>query len=170
MLNNRYDQVLRIVKEHHPSHLEKTATHVAEMFLKENDMKSAVSTFLACGLWENVVGLYQDRGLFADAHQVSSQYGGSKASTYVVFSWAATLQPDAAVKLLTKYNCFDEAINHYNNHGNVELSAELCRVGGHEKLQEILYQMAMQAEAKGDLESAAKHFLEGGLNFEAIEM
>lgn len=40
------------------------------MFLKENDMKSAVSTFLACGLWQNVVGLYQDRGLFADAHQV----------------------------------------------------------------------------------------------------
>lgn len=101
---------------------------------------------------------------------MASQYGGLKAATYVVFSWAATLQPDGAVKLLNKYNCFDEAIDYYNNHGNVELSAELCRVGSHEKLQEILYQMAMQAEAKGDLDNAAKHYLEGGMNFEAIEM
>jgi len=70
----RYDDVLRLVEEHHPEHTNDTMIHLAEVLLGEENYKGAEMQFIKANHWDRAVEMYEGRKMWEDAVRVGSNY------------------------------------------------------------------------------------------------
>lgn len=138
--------MLRLVEKHHPSHIESSRKHVAELLRKEKNYRSAEQYYIKSGEYKEALSMYEDIGQWEDAHRVSKfittdvghrslivdaillykvarEHGGSSSAKRVVYMWANSLGGETGIRLLKRHNCFNNSVQYLCESKKVTLNS-----------------------------------------------
>ncbi|KAM5127050.1 LOW QUALITY PROTEIN: intraflagellar transport protein 172 homolog, partial [Mantella aurantiaca] len=128
--------------------------------------------------WKATVNMYRSADMWEESHRVAKTHGGPNAYKHVVYLWGRSLG-GAAVKLLTKFNLLEMAIDHATeklvsqlDKGSFtfDFAFELSRMAMKEKLPDIHLKHAMFLEDEGKFNEAEAEFVKAGKPKEAVLM
>nr|CAD7263275.1 unnamed protein product [Timema shepardi] len=168
--NSQYDQMMRLVSQHHADLVQITHLHLAQELEASSDWGGAERHYLAATEWKAAVNMYRAADMWEDAYRVAQSSGGMQAALQVAVLWAKSLGGDSAAKLLTKLNLLEPAVNYACEFYQFELAFELARVALPARLQDIHYKYAMALEDEGKYHEAEEQFIKADKPKEAVLM
>ncbi|XP_063226619.1 intraflagellar transport protein 172 homolog isoform X1 [Bacillus rossius redtenbacheri] len=168
--HRQYDQMIRLVSQHHPGLVQTTHLHLAQELEAGSDWQRAEHHYLAAGEWKNAVNMYRAADLWEDAYRVARSSGEAQAALQVAFLWAVSLGPDSASKLLAKLHLLEEVVEYACEITEFDFAFELARLSLKQKLPDIHYKYAMTLEDHGKFKLAEEEFMEAGKPREAVLM
>lgn len=169
----RYDDMIRLVKKHHPDLLATTHIHLARELEADQQHAQAEHHFVAGDDWKSAVNMYRGLDMWDDAYRVSKEKGGVKAAQQVGYLWARHLGGDSAVKLLSKFGMIETAIDFACESQAVdafEFAFSLANAVCKSKLPHIFLKKAMWYEDQGKFQEAEGEFIKAGKPREAVLM
>ncbi|KAG1667872.1 Intraflagellar transport protein 172 [Nymphon striatum] len=166
----QYDQMIRLVKHHHPDLLLETHLHLAEELKNEGNYRLAEQHFLAGEDWKLVVNMYRSLDMWEEAHRVAKSHGSPVIAKQVAYLWAKSLGGDSAVKLLNKFGICEEAIDFAAENGAFEFAFDIAKTAMKNKMPDIHLKYAMHLEDEGKFKEAEVEFVKAGKPKEAILM
>nr|CAD7197554.1 unnamed protein product [Timema douglasi] len=168
--HSQYDQMMRLVSQHHADLVQITHLHLAQELEASSDWGGAERHYLAATEWKAAVNMYRAADMWEDAYRVAQSSGGMQAALQVAVLWAKSLGGDSAAKLLTKLNLLEPAVNYACEFYQFELAFELVRVALPARLQDIHYKYAMALEDEGKYHEAEEQFIKADKPKEAVLM
>lgn len=165
-----WDDLIRLVEQLHPEHVQDTHIHVAQQLDKNGELKEAEKHYLLGGEWKSAAAMYRNAQQWESAHRLAKAHGGEQAAKQVAVLWARSLGGDSAVKLLQKFGLLEEAIDYAAQNGAFDFAFELCRLGAKHKAPEVHARYAVVLEDEGRGEEAEQHYLLGNRPQEAVHM
>ncbi|XP_046993145.1 intraflagellar transport protein 172 homolog [Schistocerca americana] len=168
--HQQYDQMMRLVTQHHPDLVQTTHLHLAQQLEGEGAFKSSEQHYISAGEWKSAVNMYRNAGMWDDAFRVAKNHGGVQARNQVAFLWAKSLGGESAVKLLSKLNLLEVSIDYACETYQFDFAFELAQSGLKSKLPDIHYKYAMTLEDEGKFQEAEEEFVKGGKPKEAVLM
>nr|CAD7394029.1 unnamed protein product [Timema cristinae] len=168
--HSQYDQMMRLVSQHHADLVQITHLHLAQELEASSDWGGAERHYLAATEWKAAVNMYRAADMWEDAYRVAQSSGGMQAGLQVAVLWAKSLGGDSAAKLLTKLNLLEPAVNYACEFYQFELAFELARVALPARLQDIHYKYAMALEDEGKYHEAEEQFIKADKPKEAVLM
>lgn len=179
----RYDDMIRLVKKHHPDLVPTTHTHLARELESEGQFQQAETHYVSGDDWKSAVNMYRGKDMWDDAYRVAQVHGGVKVAQQVGFLWARSLwQPEgvdgeaqsaSSVKLLTKYGMIESAIDlacESQSLGDFDFAFALANAVCKTKIVHIHLKKAMFYEDQGKFEDAEAQFISAGKPREAVLM
>nr|CAD7454857.1 unnamed protein product [Timema tahoe] len=148
--HSQYDQMMRLVSQHHADLVQITHLHLAQELEASSDWGGAERHYLAATEWKAAVNMYRAADMWEDAYR--------------------SLGGDSAAKLLTKLNLLEPAVNYACEFYQFELAFELARVALPARLQDIHYKYAMALEDEGKYHEAEEQFIKADKPKEAVLM
>ncbi|XP_065212288.1 intraflagellar transport protein 172 homolog [Planococcus citri] len=168
--NRQYDQMMRLVKEHHSDLVGTTHLHLAQQCEQESNYKGAEQHYIEGGEWKLAVKMYRSIDMWEDAYRVAKNAGGDQAGEQVAFLWAKSLGGESAVKLLAKLNLLDACIDHACDSYQFDFAFDLASTSAQQKLPDIHYKYAMLLEDEGKFKQAEEEFIKANKPKEAVLM
>lgn len=168
--HNQYEDMIRLVAKHHPDLLTDTHLHLGKELEAARRLQEAEYHYLKGKDWKATVNMYRAADMWEEAHRVAKTHGGPSAYKQVVYLWAKSLGGEAAVKLLTKFNLLEMAIEQATEKFSFDFAFELGRLAMKEKLPEIHLKYAMFLEDEGKFNEAEAEFVKAGKPREAVLM
>jgi intraflagellar transport protein 172 len=165
-----YESMVRLVGVYHNELLGETHLYLGKTLESERNLKQAEHHFVEAGDAKAAINMYCINGLFEDAYRVAKAHDGLGSAKQVAYLWARSLGGEAAVKLLTKFNLLDSAIDFATDSAAFDFAFELSRFADKHKLEEVHFKQAMFFEDEGKFESAERAFILAGKPREAILM
>ncbi|KAL1129294.1 hypothetical protein AAG570_013823, partial [Ranatra chinensis] len=166
----QYDEMLRLVKQHHPDLVSTTYLHLAQQLENEGDIVAAQEYFIEAGEWKMAVKMLRSHNMWEQAYKVAKQAGGEQASNQVAFLWAKSLGGDSAIKLLSRLDLLESCIDYACDTYQFDFAFELAKSGMKDKTSDIHYKYAMTLEDDGKFQLAEEHFVKAGKPKEAVLM
>eukprot|EP00048_Salpingoeca_helianthica_P023440 m.24360 g.24360 ORF g.24360 m.24360 type:complete len:1745 (-) comp8673_c1_seq1:35-5269(-) len=166
----RYDDMMRLVKKHHPDLVDQTHAHLAKELESDSHYVQAEQHYIAGGDWKGAVDMYRSRDMWEDAHRVAKQFGGPIASQQIAYLWARTLGSDSAVKLLLKLAVLEPVIELACEQAAFDFAKELSKLGMPSKMGHVHLKHAMALEDEGRFEEAETEFIAANKPKEAVLM
>ncbi|XP_043216719.1 intraflagellar transport protein 172 homolog isoform X2 [Amphibalanus amphitrite] len=166
----QYDQMMRLVTEHHPELVNQTHVHLGGELENENNYKEAEKHYVAGGDWKAAVNMWRGLESWEDAFRVAKNSGGNNAAKQVAYLWARTMGGESAVKLLRKLGYLDQCIEYACESLQFDFAFELAKGSPPNKVQEIHYKHAMALEDDGKFPDAEEAFIRAGKPREAVLM
>ncbi|XP_068135903.1 intraflagellar transport protein 172 homolog [Hyperolius riggenbachi] len=168
--HNLYEDMIRLVAKHHPDLLTDTHLLLGKELETARRLREAEYHYLKGKDWKATVNMYRAADMWEEAHRVAKTHGGANAHKNVVYLWAKSLGGEAAVKLLTKFNLLEMAIDHATENCSFDFAFDLGRLSMKEKLPEIHLKYAMFLEDEGKFNEAEAEFVKAGKPKEAVLM
>ncbi|KAI9351150.1 hypothetical protein DFJ73DRAFT_789886 [Zopfochytrium polystomum] len=168
--HKHYDQMIRLVTAHHKDLLQETHLYLAKQLEAEGTFKQAEHHYIEGKEWKSAINMYCANNSFDEAYRVAKTYGGPNSAKQVAYLWARSLGGESAVKLLTKFNLLEAAIDFATENGAFEFAFELSRFADKFKLADVHYRHAMYLEDEGKFKEAQNAFVLAGKPKEAILM
>ena len=169
-----YDQMIRLVKSHHPDLLEDTHIHLAKDLEKSSNYSEAEQHYLAIGDWKQCIQMYKSHDLWEDAYRIARQHGpNSNIPTQVAFMWAQTMSSsEEAVRLLIKYGILHQVVDYSIESKNFEFAKQLVSTSPDIKhrLSEIHSKHGMALEEESRFDEAEGEYIKAKKPKEAIMM
>ena len=106
----QYDHMIRLVSSHHKDLLVETHLYLARTLESEGNLRQAEHHYIEGKDWKSAINMYCANNSYEEAYRVAKSYGGVTSSKQVAYLWARSLGGEAAVKLLTKFQLLDAAI------------------------------------------------------------
>lgn len=169
----RLDDMIRLVKRHHPDFLGETHVQLARELEKAQKHSQAEQHYVAGEDWKSAVNMYRTLDNWEDAYRVSKAHGGVKAAQQVGYLWARQLGGDSAVKLLTKFGMIEKAIEFACEQAATdafEFAFDLAKAVCKSKIPQIHLKRAMFYEDQGKFMEAEAEFVSAGKPREAVLM
>ncbi|XP_046660390.1 intraflagellar transport protein 172 homolog isoform X2 [Homalodisca vitripennis] len=166
----QYDQMMRLVKQHHSDLLATTHLHLAQQLESEGNLRAAESHYLGADQWKLAVKMYRSLDMWEEAYRVAKTAGGEQGGQQVAFLWAKSLGGDSAVKLLSKFGLLETCIDYACDSYQFEFAFELAKTGMKTKTVDIHYKYAMALEDDGKFQEAEDQFIKAGKPKEAVMM
>ena len=166
----KYKEVIRLVEIYRKDLLAGTHSQLAKILENEGDLISAEHHYISSGDTKSAVNMYCSSNLFEDAHRIAKDHLGSAVSEQIAFLWAKSVGGEAAVKLLSKLNLIDSAINFASESGAFDFALELARYTDSSKEAEVHLKRAMTLEDEGNFKDAENAFILARKPREAILM
>jgi intraflagellar transport protein 172 len=91
----RHDDMIRLVRRHHPDLLSQTHRHLGQELEDKQRYSQAEQQYLAAGLWKDAVNMYRRHDMWEDAYRVSKSDGNAGAVKQVAYEWALQLASGA---------------------------------------------------------------------------
>ncbi|CAI9571384.1 unnamed protein product [Staurois parvus] len=168
--HNQYEDMIRLVAKHHPDLLTDTHMHLGKELEAAGRLQEAEYHYLKGKDWKATINMYRTADMWEEAHRVAKTHGGPNAYKQVAYLWAKSLGGEAAVKLLTKFNLLEMAIDQAAEKYTFDFAFELGRLAMKEKLPEIHLKYAMLLEDEGKFNEAEAEFVKAGKPKEAVLM
>jgi len=165
-----YDQMIKLVTQFHPDLLQETHLHLAKELEADGQYSQAEHHYTEAQDWKAAINMYRSNDLWEDAYRVAKHYGGVTPAKQVAYLWAKSLGGDSAVKLLTKFNLLETAIEYAADNGSFEFAFELARTGMKNKLPDVHLKHAMFLEDEGEFKKAEEEFIKAAKPREAVLM
>lgn len=102
--------------------------------------------------------------------RVAKASGTLTAHKQVAYLWAKSLGGDSAVKLLSKFNLLEAAIDYASENCSFEFASDLARTGMKSKMPDIHLKYAMFLEDEGKFPDAEAEFVKAEKPKEAVLM
>ncbi|CAG0880914.1 unnamed protein product [Cyprideis torosa] len=166
----QYDQMLRLVQEHHPDLVQSTHMHLAKELESEGAYSQAEQHYIKAGDWKTAVNMYRGAEIWEDAHRVAKEHGGPNAGKQVAFLWAKFLGGDSAVKLLNKFGLLEQCIDFACDNYIFDFAFDLAKAASKEKVLDVHYKYAMALEDEGKFKEAEIEFIKADKPKEAVLM
>eukprot|EP00052_Salpingoeca_macrocollata_P025012 m.226452 g.226452 ORF g.226452 m.226452 type:complete len:1747 (+) comp22359_c0_seq2:150-5390(+) len=166
----QYDDMVRLVKQHHPDLLDQTHAHLAKTLESQGMFTQAESHYVSANDWKAAVNMYRQEDMWEDAHRVAKQYGGPVAAQQIGYLWAMALGGESGVKLLSKFNMVEQAVDIACESGSFDFAFELARSAAKSKLPDVYLRHAMHLEDEGQFHAAEEEFIKAGRPKEAVLM
>lgn len=182
---NRLDDMIRLVKRHHPELLTKTHVHLGRELESDEKWMQAEAQYLASGEWRNAVNMYRRQSMWEDAFRVCRDKGSDAVTKQIAYEWARHLGGDSSVKLLTKHHLLDDVIDiaceravRHNDEDNAVSIAEdafafafeLARAASKAKIPYVHEQRAIWFEDLQQFDKAEEEFIAASKPREAVLM
>jgi intraflagellar transport protein 172 len=168
--HRHYEDMVRLVSIYHKDLLSDTHQYLGKTLEAEGNFKQSEHHYCESGDFKAAINMYCSNNMFEDAYRVGKSHGGPNAAKQVAYLWARSLGGEAAVKLLTKFNLLDSAIDFATENGAFEFAFELSRFADKHKLADVHYKHAMYLEDEGKFKEAESAFILAGKPREAILM
>ncbi|KAM4693761.1 LOW QUALITY PROTEIN: intraflagellar transport protein 172 homolog [Discoglossus pictus] len=165
-----YEDMIRLVAKYHRDLLMDTHLHLGKELESEGRLKEAEYHYLEAKDWKATVNMYRAADMWEEAHRVSKAHGGANAHKHVAYLWAKSLGGEAAVKLLTKFNLLETAIDYATENCTFDFAFELARMSMKPKIPEIHLKYAMYLEDEGKFAEAEMEFVKAEKPKEAVLM
>jgi intraflagellar transport protein 172 len=165
-----YKNMIRLVGIYHKDLLAETHLFLARTLEADRNLKEAEIHFVEAGDAKTAVNMYCSNSLYEDAYRLAKAHEGPTTAKQVAYLWARSIGGEAAVKLLTRLNLLDSAIEFATDSANFDFAFELSRFAGKHKLEEVHFKHAMYLEDEGKFEAAERAFILAGKPREAILM
>uniref|UniRef100_A0A915PPW5 Intraflagellar transport protein 172 n=1 Tax=Setaria digitata TaxID=48799 RepID=A0A915PPW5_9BILA len=166
----RTDDVIRLMEKYDIDDVKETHLQIAADLAEKGDLRGAEEHYLLADDWKSAVNMYRNVELWNDAHRIARQEGGDTAQKQIAYLWAKSLNADAAVKLLQKFQLLNESIDYACENGAFDFAFDLCRLEAKDRLSSVHFKLAQQLEEEGEFEKAEMHYIESGKPREAILM
>lgn len=166
----RVDDMMRLISRFHSNEVQNAHKLLAEELEQKGDFRAAEEHYMLSSNWSTAIDMYQHAEQWADAYRLAKAHSGEQTQKQIAYLWAKTLGGDAAIKLLTKFELLDEAINLAVFKGDYDFAFELSRLGAVHRLKFVQQSYAEHLEDEGDLEKAEELFLKAGKSREAVSM
>ncbi|KAJ3038900.1 hypothetical protein HDV00_012822 [Rhizophlyctis rosea] len=168
--HKHYDHMIRLVTAFHKDLLVETHLYLGRTLEGEGNLKQAEHHFLEAKDWKSVINMWCANNMYEEAYRVGKSHGGPSSAKQVAYLWARSLGGESAVKLLTKFNLLDAAIDFATENGAFDFAFELSRFADKYKLADVHYKHAMYLEDEGKFKDAEAAFILAGKPKEAILM
>ncbi|KAJ3395502.1 hypothetical protein HDU92_005616 [Lobulomyces angularis] len=168
--HKQYDAMIRLVTAHHKDLLGETHLYLARTLEGEGNLRLSEHHYVEGKDWKSAINMYCANNMHEEAYRVAKTYGGVTSSKQVAYLWARSLGGESAVKLLTKFNLLDAAIDFATENGAFDFAFELTKFSEKGKLAEVHYKHAMFLEDEGKFKEAEAAFIIAGKPKEAILM
>ncbi|XP_072782279.1 intraflagellar transport protein 172 homolog isoform X2 [Taeniopygia guttata] len=165
-----YDEMVCLVAKYHKDLLGDTHLHLGKELEAEGRLQEAEYHYLQAKDWKTTVNMYRVNDMWEEAYRVAKAYGGANSHKHVAYLWAKSLGGEAAVKLLSKFELLEMAIDHATDSGAFEFAFELARLSMKQKMPDIHLKYAMFLEDEGKFEEAEGEFIKAGKPKEAVLM
>uniref|UniRef100_H0ZWS4 Intraflagellar transport protein 172 homolog n=1 Tax=Taeniopygia guttata TaxID=59729 RepID=H0ZWS4_TAEGU len=165
-----YDEMVCLVAKYHKDLLGDTHLHLGKELEAEGRLQEAEYHYLQAKDWKTTVNMYRVNDMWEEAYRVAKAYGGVNSHKHVAYLWAKSLGGEAAVKLLSKFELLEMAIDHATDSGAFEFAFELARLSMKQKMPDIHLKYAMFLEDEGKFEEAEGEFIKAGKPKEAVLM
>ncbi|KAJ3253804.1 hypothetical protein HK103_005291 [Boothiomyces macroporosus] len=165
-----YDNMIRLVTQYHKDLLTETHLYLGKTLESEGNLKQAEHHFIEANDFKSAINMYCSNNMFEEAYRVGKTHGGPNSAKQVAYLWARSLGGEAAVKLLSKFNLLDSAIDFATENGAFDFAFELSRFADKHKLADVHYKHAMFLEDEGKFKEAETAFILAGKPREAILM
>ncbi|TPX62114.1 hypothetical protein PhCBS80983_g00643 [Powellomyces hirtus] len=165
-----YDHMIRLVAAYHKDLLTETHMYLGKTLETDGNFKQAEHHFIESQDWKSAINMYCANNMYEEAYRIAKSYGGPNSSKQVAYLWARSLGGESAVKLLSKFNLLDAAIEFATENGAFDFAFELSRFADKYKLADVHYKHAMYLEDEGKFKEAEQAFVLGGKPKEAILM
>ncbi|XP_046877770.1 LOW QUALITY PROTEIN: intraflagellar transport protein 172 homolog [Hypomesus transpacificus] len=168
--NKMFDDMIRLVAQHHPDLLEETHLHLAKELEAESRFSEAEHHYLEGQEWKSAVIMYRACNMWEDAFRVAKNHGGGSAQKQVAYLWAKSLGGEAAVRLLNKFGLLENTIDLATDNSSFDFAFELARLSCKHKVPDIHLKNAMYLEDEGKFSEAEAEFIKAGRPKEAVLM
>ncbi|KAJ3273642.1 hypothetical protein HDV01_004251 [Terramyces sp. JEL0728] len=168
--HQNYDNMIRLVTQYHNDLLNETHLYLGKTLESEGNLKQAEYHFVEASDFKSAINMYCSNNMFEEAYRVGKSHGGPNSAKQVAYLWARSLGGESAVKLLTKFNLLDSAIDFATENGAFDFAFELSRFADKHKLADVHYKHAMFLEDEGKFKEAETAFILAGKPREAILM
>ncbi|KAJ1542553.1 hypothetical protein HK096_009264, partial [Nowakowskiella sp. JEL0078] len=162
--------MIRLVTSYHKDLLGETHLYLAKTLETEGNLKQAEHHYIEGKDWKSAVNMYCANNMFEEAYRVGKSFGGPNSAKQVAYLWARSLGGESAVKLLTKFNLLDAAIDFAAENGAFDFAFELGRFADKSKLLDVYAKHAMHLEDEGKFKEAENAFILASKPKEAILM
>ncbi|VDM92634.1 unnamed protein product, partial [Onchocerca ochengi] len=166
----RIDDMMRLMEKYDVDDVKDTHLQVAADLEEKGDLREAEEHYLLAGDWKSAVNMYRNAEMWNDAYRIAKQEGGDTAQKQIAYLWAKSLNSNAAVKLLQKFNLLDESIDYACENGAFDFAFDLCRLEAKNRLPSVHFKLAQQLEEEGEFEKAEIHYIESGRPKEVVLM
>ncbi|KAI9096123.1 hypothetical protein DFS34DRAFT_154359 [Phlyctochytrium arcticum] len=166
----QYDNMIRLVTAYHKDLLVETHMYLGKTLETEGNFKAAEQHYVEGQDWKSAINMYCANNMYEEGYRIAKAYGGPNSSKQVAYLWARSLGGESAVKLLSKFNLLDAAIDFATENGAFDFAFELSRFADKHKLADVHYKHAMYLEDEGKFKEAEQAFVLGGKPKEAILM
>ncbi|KAG8430927.1 hypothetical protein GDO86_019734 [Hymenochirus boettgeri] len=165
-----YEDMIRLVAKYHRDLLADTHLHLGKELEADGRHREAEYHYLEGNDWKATVNMYRGADMWEEAHRVAKMHGGPNAHKHVAYLWAKSLGGEAAVKLLSKFNLVETAIDYATENRTFEFAFELARLAMKQKLPEIHLKHALFLEDEGKFAEAEAEFVKAEKPKEAVLM
>ncbi|KAI8818942.1 uncharacterized protein EV422DRAFT_125936 [Fimicolochytrium jonesii] len=169
--HKQYDNMIRLVTAFHKDLLAETHVYLGKSLESDGNFKQAEHHYIEGADWKSAINMYCANNMYEDAYRIAKSYGGPNSYKQVAYLWARSLGGESAVKLLSKFNLLDSAIDFATENGAFDFAFELSRYGEDKaKVADVHYKQAMYLEDEGKFKEAEQAFVLAGKPKEAILM
>lgn len=168
-----YNDMIRLVKQYRKEYLGESYLKVAELLEAEGNLRQAEHFLLEANKVSAAINMYRKVGKWEDCYRVAKSHGSPDGASKVAVLWAHQLGGDSAVKLLTKLNLLDWAIDHaleQDSPDYFDFALELCKIARKEKLPLVAEKYGEFLENQGHYKEAEAEFIKAGKPRNAILM
>ncbi|XP_076872854.1 intraflagellar transport protein 172 homolog [Brachyhypopomus gauderio] len=168
--NKMYNEMIRLVAQHHRDLLQETHVHLAKDLEADGRYQEAEHHYIEGQDWKAAVNMYANSDMWEEAYRVSKSCGAPSAPKQVAYLWAKSLGGEAAVKLLHKLGLLETGIDFAADNRSFDFAFELARLSMKQKLPQIHLKNAMFLEDEGKFNEAEIEFIKAGKPKEAVLM
>jgi intraflagellar transport protein 172 len=168
--HRRFDDMVRLVREHRPDLLKETHQFLAQTLEMEGSLRDAENHYVEAHEWQSAVNMYRSNELWDDGIRVAKFYGGINACKRVSLALLMAVGVSDGVKYLTKHGLVEAAIEHCTESGAYDMAFEIANLLMQKKLPEIHLKYALFLEDDERYGEAEEEFIKANKPKEAIDM
>lgn len=168
--HKRYEDMIRLVQEHHPEMLKETHKFLANTYEMEGSFRDAEHHHVEAQEWHAAVNMYRFNEQWDDAIRVAKFHGGIGACKRVTLAILTAAGVPEGSKYLTKHGLVEAAIDYAAETGAFDLATDLATQLLPKKLPDVYLKYALLLEDDEKYDQAEEQFLRAGKPKEAIEM
>eukprot|EP00038_Savillea_parva_P019439 m.27515 g.27515 ORF g.27515 m.27515 type:complete len:1369 (+) comp4420_c1_seq1:587-4693(+) len=192
---DRHDDMVRLVRRHHPDLLSQTHRHLGQELEDKQRYSQAEQQYLSAGLWKDAVNMYRRNSMWEDAYRISKSHGNPAAMKQVAYEWSFDLASatggdgaviDSAIKLLVKLEMVEAVTevacdrasgaslkdggSHDVSEANFTFAFDLAKMACKKKMPYVHEKRAIWLEDLHRYHDAEEEFIKASMPREAVLM